>query len=56
MSHKKHLWAPWKMEYIKNKHDSQNIFSDKPNESNDRENFILYRGKNMLCNYELLSI
>ncbi len=56
MSHKKHLWAPWKMEYIKNKDGSQKIFSDKPNESDDRENFILYRGKNMLCNYELLSI
>ena len=53
MSHKKHLWAPWKMEYIKNKDDSQNIFSDKPNEGNDRENFILHRGKTcyVIMNY-----
>ena len=53
MSHKKHLWAPWKMEYIKNKYKSQKIFSDKPNESEDRENFILYRGKTcyVIMNY-----
>ena len=53
MSHKKHLWAPWKMEYIKNKDRSQKIFSDKPNEDEDRENFILYRGKTcyVIMNY-----
>jgi len=53
MSHKKHLWAPWKMEYIKKKDGSQKIFSDKPNESDDRENFILYRGKTcyVIMNY-----
>ena len=43
MSHKKHLWAPWKMEYIKNKDASQKIFSSKPNETEDKENLILYR-------------
>ena len=53
MSHKKHLWAPWKMEYIKKKDGSQKIFSDKPNESDDRQNFILYRGKTcyVIMNY-----
>ena len=53
MSHKKHLWAPWKMEYIRNKDGSQKIFSDKPNESEDRENFILYRAKTcyVIMNY-----
>jgi ATP adenylyltransferase len=45
MSHKKHLWAPWKMEYIKNKDASQKIFSSKPNETEDKENLILYRGE-----------
>ena len=45
MSHKKHLWAPWKMEYIKNKDASQKIFSSKPNEAEDKENLILYRGE-----------
>ena len=53
MSHKKHLWAPWKMEYIRNKDGSQKIFSDKPNESEDRENFILHRAKTcyVIMNY-----
>ena len=45
MSHNKHLWAPWKMEYIKNKDSSQKLFSEKANESEDRENLILYRGE-----------
>ena len=53
MSHKKHLWAPWKMEYIKNKDASQKIFSSKPNETEDKENFILYRGEScyIIMNY-----
>ena len=45
MSNQKHLWAPWKMEYIKNKDSSQKLFSEKANESEDRENLILYRGE-----------
>ena len=53
MSHKKHLWAPWKMEYIKNKNASQKIFSSKPNETEDKENLILYRGEScyIIMNY-----
>ena len=53
MSHKKHLWAPWKMEYIKNKDASQKIFSRKPNETEDKENLILYRGEScyIIMNY-----
>ena len=53
MSHKKHLWAPWKMEYIKNKDASQKIFSSKPNETEDKENLILYRGQScyIIMNY-----
>jgi|TARA_Y100000780_G_C13527435_1_gene356312 ATP adenylyltransferase len=53
MSHKKHLWAPWKMEYIKNKDASQKIFSSKPNETEDKENLILYRGEScyIIMNY-----
>ena len=39
MSDQKHLWAPWKMDYLENKKgDSQKIFLDKANESNDKEN------------------
>ena len=53
MSHKKHLWAPWKMEYIKNKDASQKIFSSKPNETEDKKNLILYRGEScyIIMNY-----
>jgi ATP adenylyltransferase len=53
MSHKKHLWAPWKMEYIKNKDALQKIFSSKPNETEDKGNFILYRGEScyIIMNY-----
>ena len=33
------------MEYIKNKDSSQKLFSEKADESEDRENLILYRGE-----------
>ena len=54
MSNQKHLWAPWKMDYLENKKgDSQKIFLDKANESNDRENLILHRSNNcyVIMNY-----
>ena len=41
MSNQKHLWAPWKMDYLRNKKDdSQKIFSDFANEDNDKDNFV----------------
>ena len=44
MTDQKHLWAPWKMDYLKNKRqDSQKIFSDVVNEDNDKKNLILHR-------------
>ncbi len=40
------LWAPWRMEYIKIANKPKGcILCDKPNESKDDENLILYRGK-----------
>ena len=46
MSNQKHLWAPWKMDYLKNKkQDSQKIFSDFIDEDNDKERLILHRAK-----------
>ena len=41
------------MEYIKNKDASQKIFSSKPNETEDKENLILYRGEScyIIMNY-----
>jgi len=39
------LWAPWRMEYIRSTQDGEEecIFCQKPKETNDRENLILYR-------------
>ena len=54
MSKTKHLWAPWKMDYLRNKkNDSQKIFSDFANEDNDRDNLILHRAKHcyVIMNY-----
>ena len=39
------LWAPWRMEYIKAEKPEGCVFCQKPAESRDRENYILYRGK-----------
>jgi ATP adenylyltransferase len=49
------LWAPWRMKYIKSidKSASQEcIFCSKPNELNDKTNFILLRGK---CSFVILN-
>ena len=40
------LWAPWRLEYIKNAQDDDEqecIFCAKPKESRDKENLIIYR-------------
>ncbi len=43
------LWAPWRMEYIERigKEEKGCIFCVKAAESQDAENFILYRGKSV---------
>ncbi len=40
------LWAPWRMEYIRAEKEKGCIFCQKSNRSNDREDLILFRGKN----------
>ncbi|OGN97848.1 MAG: HIT family hydrolase [Chloroflexi bacterium RBG_13_51_36] len=40
-----HLWAPWRVEYIHSAADSRCILCQKPRESNDEANCILYRGQ-----------
>ena len=40
-----HLWAPWRIEYIKIAHEPGCIFCTKPQEDKDAANLILYRGK-----------
>ncbi len=49
----KKMWAPWRIEYILSPKPSGCIFCDKPKESKDDENFILYRGKHsfIIMNY-----
>lgn len=39
------LWAPWRMEYIRGEKEKGCIFCDKPKQSNDRENFLVHRGR-----------
>jgi len=41
------LWAPWRMTYIKgvNKEEDGCIFCIKPQQNNDKENLLLFRGK-----------
>lgn len=41
------MWAPWRMNYIDGSHKEEGcFFCSKPNDNRDRENLILYRGKN----------
>jgi ATP adenylyltransferase len=41
----KKLWAPWRIDYILSEKPPGCIFCDKPAESWDEDNYILYRGK-----------
>lgn len=41
----KHLWAPWRMEYIMSEKPSGCILCDKPGANKDAVNYILYRGE-----------
>ena len=39
------LWAPWRMEYIRAPKEEGCIFCDKPGQSADRDNLILFKGQ-----------
>jgi ATP adenylyltransferase len=41
----KYVWAPWRIEYIRAEKPTGCILCDKPKETKDKENYILYRGK-----------
>jgi ATP adenylyltransferase len=41
----KYVWAPWRIEYIRAEKPTGCILCDKPKETRDKENYILYRGK-----------
>jgi len=49
----KRIWAPWRIEYITNPKEKGCIFCKFPKEQNDREQFILHRGKTcfIIMNY-----
>ena len=38
------LWAPWRMQHILSVKEPGCIFCDKPQQSRDRENLLVYRG------------
>ncbi len=40
-----HLWAPWRMEFIKGSQPKDCIFCTLPADTRDKENLIAYRGK-----------
>jgi len=41
----KRIWAPWRVEYIRMERPKGCVLCDKPKESRDVENYILFRGK-----------
>ena len=49
----KHLWAPWRLKYIKHVQETSCIFCEKTKERRDKRNLILDRGK--LC-FALLNL
>lgn len=49
----KMLWAPWRIEYILSKKPAGCILCDKPKQSDDAGNYVLYRGKK---NFVILNI
>ncbi|MDX9777791.1 MAG: HIT domain-containing protein [bacterium] len=51
-----HLWAPWRMEYIRSPRENEAdtcIFCCKPKEDCDRKNLILHYGKEVFVNKNL---
>lgn len=42
------IWAPWRVQYIMAEKQEGCIFCDKPQQDNDNENYILYRGDHAL--------
>jgi ATP adenylyltransferase len=40
-----HLWAPWRIEYLRIAQECGCILCQKPKEDNDEANFILFRGQ-----------
>ena len=41
----KYIWAPWRIQYILQEKPKGCILCDKPNEDNDEQNYIVFRGR-----------
>ena len=41
----KHIWAPWRIQYILQEKPKGCILCEKPGENRDEENYIVYRGR-----------
>ena len=48
----KHIWAPWRVSYVRGEKPKGCILCEKPLEKTDAENYILFRGK---LNYIILN-
>lgn len=42
---KNFLWAPWRMDYIENPKKEQDVFLNKINSSDDKQNLVLHRAE-----------
>ena len=49
----KHIWSPWRIEYVRMEKPEGCILCEKPRKDNDAENYILHRGDN---NFVILNI
>ncbi len=45
----KHIFAPWRMQYIKHADDPGCIFCQLPEQNNDQENLIVFRGETVFA-------
>ena len=45
MTYQERLWSPWRMEYIRGPKENGCIFCEKSKSDLDRDNLVLYRGK-----------
>lgn len=43
------MWAPWRVKYITNPAETNCIFCEKSAQSDDKKNYVLYRGKTVFA-------
>ena len=50
---KNFLWAPWRMDYIENPKKEKDVFLNKINSSDDKQNLVLHRAENSFVTMNL---